>query len=80
MRSRAAKKIDQDCMHGSLGAHPSVSYCSILFYSILLLLYSIMIVHSVLLLSILSAFLQTRCWNGPTNAIQLLAMLKVDKY
>jgi hypothetical protein len=38
-----------------------------------------MTVHSVLLLSILSAFLQIR-WNGPTSAIQLLAMLKVHKY
>ena len=39
-----------------------------------------MTVHSILLLSILSAFLQIRWWNGPTNAIELLAMLKEDKY
>jgi len=79
MRSRAAQKIDQDCVCGSLRAHPSVFY-SVLFYSILFLFYSIMTVHSILLLSILSAFLQIRRWNGPTNGIQLLVVLKVNKY
>jgi hypothetical protein len=64
------------CMGHSV---PTLLY-SILFYSILFLFYSIITVHSILLLSILSAFLQIRWWNGPTNAIQLLAVLKVNKY
>jgi hypothetical protein len=71
------------CTKDRPGLHTWVTQCPpfcILFCSILFLFYFIMTVHSILLLSILSAFLQNRWWNGPTNAIQLPAMLKVDKY